>query len=143
MSFDARLNNAWWVLRLGFGLVPIAAGLDKYFNLLANWPAYLNPLAPRLLHIGAGTFMHVVGVVEIAAGVIVLSRFTRFGAYLVMAWLLCIAANLVSQGAYLDVAVRDISMSLGAFALAKLTEVRETAVDTAVERFRKESRAAA
>jgi uncharacterized membrane protein YphA (DoxX/SURF4 family) len=116
MSFDARLNNAWWVLRLGFGLVPIAAGLDKYFNLLANWPAYLNPLAPRLLHIGAGTFMHVVGVVEIAAGVIVLSRFTRFGAYLVMAWLLCIAANLVSQGAYLDVAVRDISMSLGAFA---------------------------
>lgn len=143
MSFDARLNNAWWVLRLGFGLVPIAAGLDKYFNLLANWPAYLNPLAPRMLHISAGTFMHIVGVVEIAAGILVLSRFTRFGAYLVMAWLLCIASSLVTQGAYLDVAVRDISMSLGAFALAKLTEVRESAIDSAVERFRTQSRAAA
>lgn len=143
MSFDARLNNAWWVLRLGFGLVPIAAGLDKYFNLLTNWPAYLNPLAPRLLHISAGTFMHIVGVVEIAAGIIVLSRFTRFGAYLVMAWLLCIAASLATQGAYLDVAVRDISMSLGAFALAKLTEARETAVDTAIERIRTQSHVAA
>ncbi|HYG99097.1 MAG TPA: DoxX family protein [Terriglobales bacterium] len=126
MNFDARLNSAWWVLRLGFGLVPIAAGMDKFFNLLADWPAYLSPLVPRVLHLQPATFMHLVGVIEIAAGVVVLSRFTRFGAYLVMFWLLGIAANLVSQGAYLDIAVRDISMSLGAFALARLTEVRES-----------------
>jgi uncharacterized membrane protein YphA (DoxX/SURF4 family) len=124
---DSRLNNAWWVLRIGLGLGPIAAGLDKFTNLLANWEMYLNPIVPRLLHIQASTFMHVVGVIEILAGVLVLSRFTRYAAYIVMAWLIGIALNLVSQGMFLDIAVRDIEISLGAFALAKLTEAREVA----------------
>lgn len=127
MKFDVRLNHAWWVLRLGFGLVPIAAGCDKFMNLLVNWEMYLNPLVPRLLHVQPVTFMHVVGIIEIVAGVLVLTPLTRYAAYIVMLWLIGIALNLVTQGAYMDVAVRDISMSLGAFALAKLTEVREAA----------------
>lgn len=127
MNFDVRLNHAWWVLRLGFGLVPIAAGCDKFMNLLVNWEMYLNPLAPRLLHVQPVTFMHAVGLIEIIAGLLVLSPLTRYAAYIVMLWLIGIALNLVTQGAYLDVAVRDISMSLGAFALAKLTEAREAA----------------
>ena len=93
-------------------------------NLLVNWEMYLNPLVPRLLHVQPVRFMHVVGIVEIVAGLLVLSPLTRFAAYIVMLWLLGIAWNLITQGAYLDVAVRDSSMSLGAFALAKLTEVR-------------------
>jgi uncharacterized membrane protein YphA (DoxX/SURF4 family) len=124
-TFDPRLNQSWWVLRLGFGLVPIVAGADKFFNLLTHWDMYLHPAVPRLLHIQPATFMHMVGVIEIVAGLIVLSNLTRWGAYIVMFWLLGIALQLVAQLAYLDVAVRDIMMSLGAFTLARLTEVRQ------------------
>ena len=132
MRSDPRLNHAWWTLRVGLGLVPLLAGLDKYFNLLTNWEMYLKPVVPKLLHISAPTFMHTVGVVEIVAGLLVFSRFTRYAAYLVMAWLLAIAASLVAQGQFFDIAVRDIEISLGAFVLAKLTEVRELAlVETA------------
>jgi len=127
MKFDSRLNNAWWVLRIGLGLGPLLAGADKFTNLLANWEMYLNPLAPKLLHISPTTFMHVVGVVEMVAGILVLSRFTRIASYIVMAWLIGIALNLVTQGTYFDLAFRDIEISLGAFTLAKLTEVRESA----------------
>ena len=131
-NFDARLNQSWWVLRLGFGLVPIVAGADKFFNLLTHWEMYLHPAVPRLLHIQPATFMHLVGVVEILAGLVVLSNLTRWGAYIVMFWLLGIALQLVSQFAFLDVAVRDIMMALGAFTLARLTEVRQQseALDT-------------
>jgi uncharacterized membrane protein YphA (DoxX/SURF4 family) len=128
MAADPRLNSAWWTLRIGFGLGPLFAGLDKYFNLLTNWEMYLNPLVPRVLHISAPAFMHVVGAIEIVAGVLVLTRFTRYGAYVVMLWLWGVALNLILQGQFLDVAVRDIEISLGAFALAKLTEAREPAV---------------
>lgn len=125
MRFDARLNQTWWVLRIAFGLVPIVAGADKFFNLLTNWEMYLHPAVPRLLHIQAVTFMHMVGVIEIVAGLVVLSNLTRWGAYIVMLWLLGIALQLVAQLAFLDVAVRDIMMSIGAYTLARMTEVRE------------------
>ena len=125
MDFDSRLNTAWWVLRIGLGVGPIVAGADKFTNLLTNWEMYLNPLAPRLLHVQPATFMHIVGVIEIVAGILVLSRFTRWAAYIVMLWLIGIALNLVTQGTFFDLAVRDIEISLGAFALAKLTEVKE------------------
>lgn len=128
MRFDPRLNHAWWTLRIGLGLAPLLAGLDKYFNLLTNWDMYLNPLVPRLLHISGPTFMHIVGVVEIVAGLLVFSRFTRYAAYIIMAWLLAISVNLLTQGLFLDIALRDIELSLGAFVLAKLTEVREVAL---------------
>ena len=127
MRSDPRLNHAWWTLRVGLGLAPLLAGLDKYFNLLTNWEMYLNPFIPKLLHVSAPTFMHIVGVVEIVAGLLVFSRFTRYAAYIVMAWLLAIAASLVAQGQFFDIAVRDIEISLGVFVLAKLTEVRELA----------------
>jgi uncharacterized membrane protein YphA (DoxX/SURF4 family) len=126
--FDSRLNSAWWVLRIGLGIGPIVAGADKFTNLLTNWEMYLNPLGPRLLHVQPVTFMHLVGVVEILAGILVLSRLTRYAAYIVMIWLIAIAINLVTQGTFFDLAVRDIEISLGAFALAKLTEVREAAL---------------
>ena len=121
---DNRLDRAWWVLRIGLGVGPILAGLDKFTNLLTNWQMYLNPLAPKLLHIQPATFMHLVGVVEILAGIAVLTRYTRYAAYVVMLWLWCIAASLVAQWAFLDVAVRDLEISLAAFTLAVLSEVR-------------------
>lgn len=127
MTFDSRLNNTWWALRLAYGIIPIAAGADKFLNLLVNWEMYLNPLAPRLLHVQPTTFMHIVGVIEIMAGVLVLTSLTRYAAYIVGAWLIGIALNLLTQGVFLDVAVRDLLLSVGAFSLAKLTEVRESA----------------
>lgn len=130
---DERLNRTWWVLRIGLGVGPILAGLDKFFNLLTNWEMYLNPLAPKLLHLQPATFMHIVGVVEIAAGIAVLTKYTRYAAYVVMVWLWCIALSLVSQAAFFDVAVRDVEISLAAFALAKLSEVRATATQRSTE----------
>jgi uncharacterized membrane protein YphA (DoxX/SURF4 family) len=126
---DDRLNRTWWVLRIGLGLGPILAGLDKFFNLLTTWEMYLNPLVPKLLHLQPATFMHIVGVIEIAAGIAVLTKYTQYAAYVVMVWLWCIAASLVAQWAFLDVAVRDLEISLAAFALATLSAARSTAVD--------------
>jgi uncharacterized membrane protein YphA (DoxX/SURF4 family) len=127
MESNPRLNHAWWTLRIGLGLCALFAGLDKFLNLLTNWEMYLNPLIPRVLHISAPAFMHLAGVVEMAVGILVFTRYTRYAAYIVMAWLLAISANLLAQGQFLDIAVRDIELSLGAFVLAKLTEVRELA----------------
>ncbi len=120
-----RLNTTWWALRVLFGFVPIAAGLDKFFNLLTNWEAYLNPLATKLIPVSAATFMHIVGVIEIAAGIAVVSRFTKIGAYVVTLWLVAIALNLLVMGKFLDVAVRDLGLSVAAFSLAQMTAVRE------------------
>ena len=124
--FDRRLNTAWWVLRIGFGVGPIVAGLDKFFNTLTQWSMYLSPLVPRITHLRPGTFMHMVGVVEIAAGILMLTRYTRIAAYVVMLWLWGIAVNVLTTGMFFDVAVRDVEISLGVFALAKLTEVRQS-----------------
>src|SRR4051794_22280792 len=127
MHSNLRFNQAWWTLRVGLGLCAIFAGLDKFLNLLTNWEMYLNPLIPRVLHISAPAFMHIAGVVEMIVGIMVITRFTRYAAYVIMAWLLAISLNLVTQGQFLDIAVRDIELSLGAFVLARLTEVREEA----------------
>lgn len=121
---NERSNQAYWMLRLTFGLVPIVAGLDKFTNLLVDWTTYLSPLAVDLLPVSAATFMQLVGVVEIAAGALVLSRFTRVGAYVVSAWLVLIALNLLTTG-HLDVAVRDLVMAISAFGLARLAEARD------------------
>ena len=124
---DTRLNPPWWALRLSFGLVPVIAGLDKFTNLLTDWTQYLSPLVTQLLPLTATTFMHVVGIIEVAAGILVLTKLTRVGAYVVCAWLVAIALNLLTTGRFFDVAVRDLVMAVGAFSLAKLTEVREVA----------------
>src|SRR3989441_10146810 len=93
-NFDDRLNVSWWVLRIGLGVGPIITGIDKYFNKLTDWGMYLSPLATKVVPVSTATFMHVVGVVEIIAGLIVLSRWTKLGSYIVMLWLVAIAVNL-------------------------------------------------
>jgi uncharacterized membrane protein YphA (DoxX/SURF4 family) len=126
-SMNHRLDAAWWALRIGLGVGPFLAGLDKFFNLLTNWEMYLSPFAEKLLPFSATTFMHIVGVIEMIVGIAILTRWTRLGAYVAALWLVCIAANLVSTGAFFDLAVRDIEIAIAAFTLARLAEVRETA----------------
>jgi uncharacterized membrane protein YphA (DoxX/SURF4 family) len=121
---DERLKPIWWALRITFGVVPIVAGLDKFFDLLTRWEQYLNRLATRIIPLTPHHFMMAVGVVEIVAGAIVLSRFTRIGALIVSLWLAANAVNLLSTVHYLDVAVRDLVMSLSAYTLARLEAVR-------------------
>ena len=124
-DLDDRLNLSWWVLRIGLGVGPIITGIDKYFNRLTDWEMYLSPIVTKVVPVSAATFMHIVGVVEIVAGLIVLSRWTKFGSYLVTIWLAGIVVNLLTTGMFYDLAMRDLEIALGGFALAQLTAVRE------------------
>lgn len=123
---DTRLNTPWLALRYGIGLTATLAGLDKYFNLLADWGAYVSPVAAQLLPVSVPTFMGIVGVIEIGVGVAILAGWTRIGAYAASGWLLAVAGNLVLAG-FLDVAVRDVIMAIAAFTLARFAEVQEGA----------------
>jgi len=108
------------VLKYTYGLVPIVAGLDKFTNFLTNWKDYLSESLISMLPFTPATFMSIVGIIEIIAGVLVLLR-PKIGAWVVMAWLILIALTLIFSGRYFDVAVRDLVMAVGAFALAKLS----------------------
>lgn len=110
------------ILKFTFGLVPIVAGADKFTNLLTDWEHYLNPSVAAMLPFSSHAFMMIVGVIEIIAGIIVLVK-TNIGAYIVSAWLVLIAVTLIASGKFLDVAVRDLVMAIGAYSLAKITEI--------------------
>lgn len=109
------------VLKFTFGLVPIIAGLDKFTNILTDWGQYISTGLSDMLPLENGTFILVVGVIEIIAGVLVFIK-PKLGAFVVMAWLGAIALTLVFSGRFIDVAVRDLVMAVGAFSLAKLSE---------------------
>ena len=142
-GFDSRLDQAWWALRIGLGVGPFLAGLDKYFNLLTNWTGYLSPLALKILPFSGQTLMHIVGVIEMIVGLAILTKWTRVGAYVASAWLLAIAINLVSTGMFFDIAVRDVEMALAAFVLARMTEVRSDALQNDVPQERSANAAVA
>jgi uncharacterized membrane protein len=92
--------------------------------LLTDWPKYLSPWMAGMLPMSPQTFMHVVGVIEIAVGLLVLTRWTRLGAWIATAWLVLIAVNLATMGLF-DIAVRDLAMAVGASTLARLAELRQ------------------
>jgi hypothetical protein len=142
-GFDSRLDQAWWALRIGLGVGPFLAGLDKYFNLLTNWTGYISPLALKILPFSGQTFMQIVGVVEMIVGLAILTKWTRVGAYVASAWLVLIAINLVSTGMFFDVAVRDVEIALAAFVLARITEVRRDVLQRGVSHERSASAAVA
>jgi len=116
------VRSVWMVLRFTFGIVPIVAGLDKFTDLLTNWDMYLHPGIASMLPFSVHVFMKILGVIEIIAGIIVLAK-PAAGGYIVMAWLICIALTLLASGKYLDVAVRDLVMAIGALSMARLSKV--------------------
>jgi hypothetical protein len=117
------VERAWSILKYTFGIVPIAAGADKFLNLLADWEMYMHPALANILPVSPHAFMMIVGVIEILAGILVLAK-TKIGAYVVSLWLFAIALNLLFMGQYLDIAVRDIVLSICALVLAQLTIVK-------------------
>jgi uncharacterized membrane protein YphA (DoxX/SURF4 family) len=123
-NLDHRLNWSWWALRIGLGVGPIITGIDKYFNKPTDWTMYLSPLVTRLVPVSAATFMHMVGAIEILAGLMVLSRWTKLGSQIVALWLLGIAVNLLTTGMFYDLAMRDVEIAIGAFVLSQLSAVR-------------------
>jgi hypothetical protein len=112
--------QAYQILHVGFTAAPVLAGLDKFFHLLANWDQYLAPWVTSLSPIGGHRLMLVAGVVEIAAGALIALK-PRLGAPIAGAWLCLIIVNLLTMGTYLDVALRDLGLALGAFALWRLS----------------------
>lgn len=137
MLVSRELNSGYWALRIAFGLGPLLAGLDKFANVLVNWEKYLSPVAQRMLPITPLSFMHIVGVVEIIVGLGILFGATRIFGYIAMIWLWCIAINLISTGTYYDIAARDIMLGLGALALARVSEARQSVVFVEDEEYRR------
>jgi hypothetical protein len=111
--------QAYQILHLGFTVAPILAGIDKFFDLTVNWDQYVAPWVAALAPGGAHGLMLIAGVVEIAAGVLDAFK-PRLAAPVVAAWLVLIVVNLISMGSYLDVALRDLGLALGALALWRL-----------------------
>jgi uncharacterized membrane protein YphA (DoxX/SURF4 family) len=126
-SFSDRLSGdpayqAFWLLRVGFTVAPILFGVDKFANVMVNWEQYLAPWIRNLSPLSASGTMHVVGVIEIVAGVFVAVK-PRYGAYVVAAWLAGIVVDLLTYSGYYDVALRDFGLMLAALTLARLASV--------------------
>jgi uncharacterized membrane protein YphA (DoxX/SURF4 family) len=113
--------QAFLILRTGFTVAPILFGLDKFANLLVDWPAYLAPWINDIVPGSAQAAMYAVGVIEIVAGIAVAVA-PRFGGWLVAGWLAGIIVNLLSIPDYYDIALRDFGLLLGAVALARLAQ---------------------
>ena len=121
---DKQLANRSTALQIAFGATATLAGLDKFFNILADWGSYVSPLAAQLIPVSTDMLMVIVGIVEFAVGVAILTAWPVLGAYVASAWLMLVAGNLV-LGGHFDVAVRDVVLAVGAFTLARLLEVRQ------------------
>jgi hypothetical protein len=119
-ALSQPVQQAHAVLYIGFIVLPIVAGVDKFFDVLVNWDGYLAPVVTQTLNVSAHSFMMVVGVIEIVAGLLVAIR-PNIGAYVVMLWLWGIVINLLLIPGYYDIALRDFGLSLGALALARLS----------------------
>jgi uncharacterized membrane protein YphA (DoxX/SURF4 family) len=111
--------QSFTLLRVGFTVLPIVMGADKFANVLVNWEKYLAPWIRHLSPLSATHTMYVVGVIEIIAGVSVALK-PRYAAYIVAAWLAGIVVNLLSYSGYYDIALRDFGLMLGALTLARL-----------------------
>jgi hypothetical protein len=119
---QTALSGVFNLLKFTFVIVPIVAGADKFMDLLTNWDLYLNPGLAGIIPFSAHTFMMIVGVIEIVAGIIVLKK-PEIGGLIVAAWLALIALTLLAGLQFLDVAVRDLVMAIAAFSMARISKI--------------------
>lgn len=127
LSATSSTEKVISILKWTYGLVPIVAGADKFMHLLTDWNQYLAPAVADMLPLSVNSFMSIVGIIEIVAGLLVLLR-PKNGSLVVALWLVGIAINLLLTGQYYDVAVRDTVMAIGAFSLYLLLENSKTRV---------------
>lgn len=121
---SANLQLVKMILKYTFGIVPIVAGLDKFLNILTDWTQYFSSSLADILPVDVSIFMMIVGIIEVAAGALVLIK-PKDGALVVSAWLVLIALSLIFSWSFIDVAVRDLVMAIAAFSLFKLVEAEE------------------
>jgi hypothetical protein len=112
--------QAYSALVVGYTVLPIVAGADKFTRYLADWSQYLAPAVAGMFIGRVDAFMRAVGVIEIAAGVLVALK-PRWGSLVVCLWLLGIVGNLLLIPGYFDVALRDVGLAVGAFSLWRLS----------------------
>ncbi|MBI3973622.1 MAG: hypothetical protein HY332_20295 [Chloroflexi bacterium] len=125
----ASTGGGYRILRLVYAVAPVLFGADKFFHLLVDWDKYLAPIIRRQLPVSGPTFMNVVGVIEIVAGILV-ALSPRIGGYVVAAWLWGIVINLLLIPGYFDVALRDLVISMGALALARSSSSQPRPTDS-------------
>lgn len=123
---DAKFNNIWNISRYVYGLVPILIGADKFFFFIVNWNIYVSPYAASM--IPAIYLVPFVGIIEIVAGLLILTKFPRFGAYLVAAWIGVIIINLFMIGGLYDIILRDVAIAFAYVMFGMLTELKESAI---------------
>lgn len=128
MNHADRSARSLNLLRYSYGAVILLVGLDKLFgtDLIVSWPQYISPLALSLLPVSVSVFLIIVGIIEIAVAVLMLTKWPRLAAYLSAAWLVLIALNLLAGG-YVDIAARDLLLAVGALALAELAAAKSEA----------------
>jgi uncharacterized membrane protein YphA (DoxX/SURF4 family) len=121
---DARYQS-YMLLRLAFTVAPIAFGVDKFFNVMVDWPKYLAPWINNIAPGSGQDFMYFVGAIEIVAGLVVAIK-PRYGAFLVAGWLAGIVLNLLTYSGFYDIALRDFGLMLGALTLGRLASVYDS-----------------
>ena len=120
---DAKFNTIWNVSRYVYGLVPILIGADKFFFFIVNWNIYVSTYAASL--VPAMYLVPFVGIIEIVAGLLILTKYPRFGAYLVAAWIGVIIINLFMIGGLYDIILRDVAIAFAYIMFGMLTELKE------------------
>jgi hypothetical protein len=118
------IYQAFMVLQSGLVAVPLIAGMDKFVEILANWPEFLAPIFPQFLGVTAQTFMYGVGALEIVMA-IGLALWPRIFSWVLCAWFALIIMNLLTLGQHYDIILRDFGLAAAAFALGRLSQIRE------------------
>jgi hypothetical protein len=124
MNNHPSASLAWRLIRYSYGAVVLLAGLDKVFatNLIVEWPKYVSPFVAGLLPFDIPTFLFIIGLVEVIVGILLFTRYTVLASYLSVVWLVLISINLLMIGGYLDIAIRDLLLAVGAFAAGQLAQ---------------------
>src|SRR5579863_7206465 len=125
MINENKFNHLWTISRYIYGLVPILIGADKFTFFIVNWNIYVSPFVASYFPIMY--FVPAIGIIEIVAGLLILTKFPRFGAYLVAAWVMAVIVNLFMIGNIYDIILRDVAIAFGYIVFGKLTEFKETA----------------
>lgn len=118
------IYQAFMVLQTGLVIVPLIAGMDKYAEILANWPQYLAPGFPRLFGTTAQSIMYVVGIVEVLIAIGV-ALYPRIFSFVVMGWFGAVVVNLLILGQYYDIVLYNFGLAVAAFALSRLSQLKE------------------
>jgi hypothetical protein len=122
MEGTKRVVFSWNLMRYAYGAVLLVVGLDKILgtDFIVYWPKYISPFVASMLPVSTTVFLIAMGVIEIAVGLMLITKWPRIAGYLSVVWLLVIAINLLMLG-YVDIAARDVLLAVGAAALAELT----------------------